>query len=186
MSKKTGRQFQRDEVWEIATKYATSRYSHTNFEEEYQSTRSSFYTVLDRAVIENIVDSDTVDAMEKKAKYNAEAKAGGAAVGRTEKHYSYLKKKRKEYMLPKEDAIELTITYAESQDSKRYFCTQNYVTEQLINRTIKKTVVDNWVGDEIVQKLKSKSLKSNNTVSTAKFWEELETFRENNATSKDN
>lgn len=185
MAKKTGRQFSRDEVWEIATKYATSRYSHTNFEEECQSSRSSFYTVLDRAVIENIVDSDTVDAMEKKAKYNAAAKVGGAGVGRTEKHYAYLKKKRKEYMLPKEEAIKLTIMYAESQESKKYFCKQKHIAEQLVNRAIKKAVIDNWVEDEVVKKLKSKSLKSNNTVSTAKFWEELETFRENNA-SKDN
>lgn len=185
MTKKTGRQFSRDEVWEIATKYATSRYSHTNFEEEFQSTRSSFYTVLDRAVIENIVDSDTVDAMEKKAKYNAEAKAGGAAIGRTEKHYSYLRKKRKEYMLPKEEAVELSIMYAEHKASKKQFCKEKHITEQLLNRTIKKAVIYNWVGDEVVEKLKEKSIRMNGSVSTAKFWEEMEMLRENNA-GKDN
>lgn len=181
MAKKTGRQFSRSEVWEIATRYATSKYSHTNFEEEYQSSRSSFYTVLDRAAIENIVDAETVTAMEERAKYNAEVKAGIPGAIRSEKHYSYLRKKRKEYMLPKEKAIEMAITYAESLYSKKLFCRRFHITEQLLDRTLYKAIVDNWVSDEVVKQLKAKSLKLNGGESTIKFWEQLKTYRERNA-----
>jgi len=175
---KTARQFSRDEVWEVATKYATSRYSHTDFEEEYQSNRSSFYTVLDRAVIENIVDSDTVSKMEKKAKYNAEAKAGRPGAGRTEKHYLHLRQKRKEYLLSMEETIKVTMAYAESSDKKKQFCRKYHITEKLLNRTIYKAVIKKWVNDEVVMMLKRKSLSANDSVSTIKFWEQLLAFRE--------
>lgn len=181
MAKKTGRQFSRNEVWEIATRYATSKYSHTDFEVAYQSSRSSFYTVLDRAVIENIVDAETVIAMEERAKYNSEVKAGKPGAIRSEKHYAFLRKKRKEYMLPKEKAIEMTITYAESLYSKKLFCRRIHISERLLDRTLYKAIVDNWVSDEVVNLLKAKSLKLNGDESTIKFWEQLKTYRERNA-----
>jgi len=181
MAKKTAKQFSRKEVWEVATRYATSKYSHNDFEEEYQSSRSSFYTVLDRAVIENIVDSDTVGLMEARAKYNSEVKAGKPGEIRSEKHYSYLKKKRKEYMLSKEEAIKITITYAESPYSKKQFCRRIHISEQLLDRTIYKSIIDNWVSDEVVMLLKVKSLKLNGGEATIKFWEQLKSYREYNA-----
>jgi len=179
MAKKTGKQFSRGEVWDVATKYARTKYSHIDFEREYNSSRSSFYTVLDRAVIENIVDTQTVEAMESKAEYNARSKAGEAGAGSTQKHYKYLKKKRKDYILPKEDTITITEMYAKSVYNKAAFSREYYISEQLLNRSIKKAVIENWISDEIVDQLKAKSIYQNPGASTIRFWEELKFFREN-------
>lgn len=179
---KTGRQFSRSEVWDVATKYVSvEKYSHTDFEAEYDSTRSSFYTILDRAVIENVVDTETVEKMEKKAACNAENKAGEAGAGRTKKHYAYLKAKRRKYLLPKNDAITITEMYARSVYNKKNFCREYYISEQLLNRSIKKAVIENWVSDHVVKQLKEKSIRQNPGAQTFRFWEELYIFRENNA-----
>ena len=178
---KTGKKFSRSEVWEVATKYANCvKYSHTDFETEYESTRSSFYAVLDRAVIENVVDADTVEKMERKASYNAENKAGDAGAARTKKHYAYLKAKRKEYLLPKKEAINMTEMYAKSVYNKKSFCREYYISEQLLNRTIKKSIIENWISDEVVKQLKEKSIRNNPGKNTTRFWEEIFTFRAKN------
>jgi len=180
MTKTTARQLSRSEVWDVATRYAGQvKYSHTDFEMAYNSSRSNFYAVLDRAVIENIVDTQTVENMEKKAARNAENKAGEAGRRRTKNHYAYLKSKRREFLLPKKDAIHMTEMYARSVYNKKTFCREHYISEQLLNRSIKKAVIENWVAESVVKQLKEKSTNQNPGAQTYKFWDELLMFREN-------
>lgn len=181
MAKRTAKDFSRYEIWCIATSYANtnSANSHEIFEKEYEISTGTFYTLLEKAVVENIVDNETVLKMEEKARNNSEAKAGSAGAIRSERHYNFLKEKSKQYMLVKQDAISITKKYAESILYKKAFCKANYITEQLLDRTILKAIIDNWISDETVDKLKAKSLRQNNGEYVLKFWEKVEKIREN-------
>ena len=111
---------------------------------------------------------------------NSEAKVGRNARKRSFKHYQSLVVKRTEYMLPKNKAIELTKAYADTEKTKAQFIASEYVTEALLNRTILKCIVENWVSDEVVLKLKEKSLGKDSSPKVQEFWEQIETFRSEN------
>lgn len=182
MSKKTAKDLSRKQIWEIATGYAQTNYaySHEYYEREFQISKGTFYTALEKAVIEHIVDMQTVELMAAKAAYNSSVKAGEAGAGRSRKHYDYLKKKRALYRLPKKQAIKWTVKYAESQFNKKEFANRACITTQLLDVTIKEAIEKSLVSDEIVAKLKEKSLRQYNGQSVFDFWDELEATRRNN------
>lgn len=182
MTTKTAKDFSRNDIYKIATDYAntSAEYSYQYFCREYEISKGTFYTVLEKAVIENIVDSNTVIAMAKKAKSNSENKAGKRCGNRSQKHYEYLIQKRRIYMLGKKESVEWTEKYAQSNLDKLGFCSKNHITRQLLDRTILKATIDNWISDEIFNLLKQKSLKKNSTAKVLEFWEKLESFRQGN------
>lgn len=182
MTKKTAKDFSRNVICKIATDYANTNgeYSYRYFCREYGISKGTFYTILEKAVIENIVDFNTVIAMAKKAKKNSENKAGERCGDRSQRHYEYLIQKRKIYVLGKKESIEWTEKYARSNLEKLEFCSKNHITGQLLDRTILKTTIDNWISDEIFNLLKQKSLAKNNTAKVLEFWERLELFRNGN------
>lgn len=182
MAKRTAKQFSRKKIWEIATQYANteSAYSRDYYSREYSISYGTFYSLLERAVIESIVDEETVQKMAKKAGNNAAAKAGEEARQRSEKHYAYLLLKRKVYMFPKVEAVEYTIKYAYSAYDKKSFCKANFIDTKLFDRTVYKVVLENWVSDEVVSKLKEKSLRKNSGENVLAFWEQLLNFRNEN------
>ena len=182
MAKRTAKNFSRKKIWEIATEYANTvdAYSRDYYSREYGISYSTFYTLLERAVIESIVDEETVQNMARKAGNNAAGKAGEGARRRSEKHYEYLLLKRNMYILPKTEAMEYTIKYAYSAYDKRIFCKENYIGTKLFNRTVYKAVLENWVSDEVVIKLKEKSLQKNNSEKVLAFWERLLNYRNGN------
>lgn len=182
MAKRTARDFSRKEIWDIATLYAktVSEYSSEYFSEKYSITRNTFYTLLERAVIENIVNDEIVLDMANKAAYNSKVKAGEAGEMRSRKHYGQLIERRKTYMLSKEDAISITTRYASCEVSKTRFVNNNYITTKLFDRTLYRAVVENWVSDETVQRLQEKSLKNNDQKKVLEFWSRLLYFRNEN------
>lgn len=138
------------------------------------------YSLLEKAVIENVVDNSIVELMAAKAAYNSSIKAGGAGRIRSEKHYTYLKQRREQYMLTKEQAIDFTSEYAKSDLSKEDFCRSKFLTIALLNRTISKAIIESWVSDNIVDVLKEKSLKKSSTKKVLDFLEKIEYFRNEN------
>ena len=130
--------------------------------------------------MENIVDIETVRLMAQKAMDNSEAKVGRNARKRSFKHYQSLVVKRTEYMLPKNKAIVLTKDYADTENTKEQFIASMYVTDALLNRTILKCIVENWVSDEVVLKLKEKSLRKDSSPKVQEFWEQTEALRSEN------
>lgn len=179
---KTVKDFSRKQIAMIAKQYAASSspHAHTKISEEQEISDSTFYTILRKAVVENIVDMKTVQLMAQKAMDNSEAKVGRKARKRSFKYYQRLVVKRTEYMLPKDKAIELTKAYANTEKTKSQFIARMYVTEALLNRTLLKCIVENWVPDEVVLKLKKKSLGKDNSPKVQEFWEQIETFRSEN------
>ena len=178
----TIKDFSRKRIAMIAKQYAASSspHAHTKISEEQGISDSTFYTILKKAVVENIVDIETVRLMAQKAMDNSEAKVGRSARKRSFKYYQSLVVKRTEYMLPKNKAIELTKAYADTEKTKAQFIASMYVTEALLNRTILKCIVENWVSDEVVLKLKEKSLGKDSSPKVQEFWEQIETFRSEN------
>lgn len=177
---RTAKDFSRKQIWGVATKYAFTEkeYSHEYFERDLGISTGTFYTLLKKAVIENIVDDEIVDMMKGKAKYNASLHAGEKGAKRSENHYEFLKKKRAIYMLPKDEAIKITMKYCETVRSKKEFARENCITIKLLNRTILKSIVESWVSDEIVMRIKKRSLRRN--PDALEFWEKVEKLRENN------
>lgn len=175
--------FTRKEIWQIAAQYAHFPYvySHQFFETEYEITESTFYSILNRAVIWNIVDDKIVQLMQQKAVYNSNRRAGRNAAKYSNRHYDRLKAQRTQYMLSRKVSVAITEEYARTDMSKGKFCNFKYMTESLLNRTIKKCIICNWIPDETVELLKKKSMKNGGTV---EFWNELEKIRERNKNNR--
>ena len=186
MAKRTAKEFSRKKVWEIATQYARtlSAYSRDYYSREYGINYSTFYSLLERAVVESIVDEETVRDMAIKAGNNAAGKAGEGARKRSEKHYEYLLLKRNMYMLPKTESIEYSIKYAYSAYDKQRFCEANFIDTKLFDRMLYKAIVESWVSDEVVAKLQAKSLQKDNSEKVLVFWEQLIDFRNGNTKNR--
>lgn len=182
MKKRTAREFSRKKIWEIATQYASTDYAYSRdyFSREYDITYKTFYTILERAVIESVVDEKTVMDMASKSAYNAATKGGKSAKERSLRHYRYLMLKRNKYMLPKWEAIQLITRYSNSEFAKKTFAALNFIEPKLFDRTLYEAILENWVSDEVVEKLKKKSLTNNSGEKTLVFWEELLRLRNEN------
>ena len=89
---KTIKDFSRKRIAMIAKQYAASSspHAHTKISEEHGISDSTFYNILKKAVVENIVDIETVRLMAQKAMDNSEAKVGRNARKRSFKHYQSL------------------------------------------------------------------------------------------------
>ena len=59
--------FSRAQLYKIAFRYATSEhdFSHSYFENECKISKSTFYNILQKAVVENIVSDNIVEKMAK-------------------------------------------------------------------------------------------------------------------------
>lgn len=181
MAKRTAKDFSRSKIGEIATQYAETpeSYSHTFFEKEYEISQTTFYTILEKAVIENVVSNETVLEMAGKASSNSSEKAGEPGETRSAKHYKYLIQKRKIYMLPKKEAIDLADRYSKSKLRKKEFAEKYYYTTALMDRTIMKCIIDCWIKDETVSLLKNKALQQHKSEEAIRFWDKLEEMRTN-------
>lgn len=182
MTKRTARDFSRKQIWEIANSYANTgyEYSHDYYEREYKISKSTFYTILEKAVIEHIVNLDIVELMCKKAAYNSGVKAGEAGYERSIKHYDYLKKKRAQYRVSKKQAVHLTIKYSESKLLKNEFAKENYISTKMLDIIFKDAIINCWVSDEVVNKLKQKSLRQDSSQRVLNFWFKIENLRREN------
>lgn len=187
MAKRTAKDFSRNMVNKIATKYAqtSGEYSYNFFCREYGVTKHTFYAILERAIIQNIVSLDIATKIAAKAKANSEEKAGVGAGIRSERHYEYLFLKRKEYALNESESIMFTQKYADSKLPKNEFCEANYISVELLNRTIFKVIAENFVEDDIVAKLKEKSLEKDSSEQVVVFWKNLEQSRNENRKNRE-
>lgn len=182
MAQRTAKNFSRKQIWEIATEYANTNcaYSRDYFSREYDISYNTFYKLLERAVIESIVDEATILRMADKSAHNSDDKAGEGARKRSQKHYKYLMLKRNVYILPKKEAIVLTTNYANSVLAKSAFLRNNFMDRKIFDRTVYKAVLENWVSDEVVEMLKSKSLRYDSSEKVQKFWDQLLKYRNEN------
>lgn len=158
MTKRTARDFSRYEISKIAKAYANTpiNYSCEYFSREYRISIRTFYTLLEKAVVESIVDDSIVDLMQAKAMGNSEIKAGLPGAIRSQKHYEHLKMKRNIYCPSKSNAAKLTIDYANSTLHIASYAKKICMTPEALKRIIRTSVAEKYVSQSIVDLLKEK------------------------------
>ena len=96
-------QLSRQEIKDITIQYSRTNYvlAANYFSKEYNISAATFYSAIEKAVIEHIVDIDVVNLVKKKAIQNAYAHANtsaDAARKRVINHYNELIRKRNQFV----------------------------------------------------------------------------------------
>lgn len=179
---RTVRKFSKAQIAEIANYYADPKTKHARdyFAEKYGINHKRFYAILEKAIIQGIVSDEIVKAMKYKAENNAREKVGNKAINRTREHYSRIMKQRKEYQLPKKQAVKIAKEYSITSVPKSEFARKNYMTVELLNRTIKRCIIENLIEDDVVRVLEMKSLAKDNSEKVQIFWRRLWEIRKEN------
>ena len=136
-------QLSRQEIKDITIQYSRTNYvlAANYFSKEYNISAATFYSAIEKAVIEHIVDIDVVNLVKKKAIQNAYAHANtsaDAARKRVINHYNELIRKRNQFVFRKSKIIVLTNRYL-SMDSNFTiddFCMTEYIDYELFVKTI--------------------------------------------------
>lgn len=154
--KKTVKDFSKKQIQNIAYEYANSSWFYIFFCEEYNISQNVFYSLLKKAIVENICDMETAIKIKNKTMNNAEFFTGFHARIKSQRYYDTLLQKRKTFLPSINTIKETTIAFANSGFDKKVFAARNYVTISLLNRIIIKAVTDNLLKKDDLLKLKEK------------------------------
>lgn len=182
MEKRTARDFSRKEEYEVALLYASSyqEFSANVIAEALGVSESTCRTVLDNAVIHNVVNDKIVRLMSEKAARNAQIHAGIKGKYSSLKHYETLRAKRAAYLPSKREIIIIVKSYAESDLPKECFSQTHYITKQLLTKLIHLAIVNCYVNDKTVDLLKAKSIERYGLSDVEDFWKEILNNRNEN------
>ncbi len=136
-------QLSRQEIKKITIQYSRTNYvlSAKYFSKEYDISPATFYSAIEKAVVEHIVDIDVVNLVKKKAIVNAYAHANTSADAarlRVINHYNTLIEKRNQFVFKKSEIIDLTNKYLSLVDNFTIddFCMTEYIDYELFVKTI--------------------------------------------------
>lgn len=182
MEKRTARQFSRREVAFIAKSYADSKndFDYRDYMVFYNISRHTFYKLLERAAVENIVDDDIVRRMREKAIFNVQHKHDGKGIDRINNHYDALEQKRKLYGVTEEVAIQMIKNYSKSEQDKHSFCEEAGMTTQFFDKIMMMYITTSKVDDETFQELSKKGIRNNFSRQAMIFWKEIAKKRKSN------
>lgn len=149
---------------QIAEKYANSNgeFARSYFMKEYGISASCFYKILETAIVCNWVSDETVKKMEAKALLNQKAHIAEAGLS-TRKHYAKMRQKRQEYILSfyTEKEIEnLAVNFAYSPLSKKEFSETEGISVGMLDKLLKKAIVELIVDDIIFDAIRHRSLEN--------------------------
>lgn len=181
MKIRTAKDFSRKEIYEIALLYSKGTYSYHDFIDEFGSSQSTFYTLINWAVVKGIVPDKVVVQIEAVAVLNSTDQIGSISkdsraqdvAARGQKCNRLRRLDRLNYTFPKSEAIEIIKKYIACDLSKDEFCKQNYMTEAVFGRTLKKAVVKKWIGVKMIDQLREKSYKFNDKERVDSFFASL-------------
>jgi len=174
--------FSRAQIEKIATEYAMSEpaYDHSPFELAYDISKSTFYNLLDKAIIESIVGEGIARKIGQKASMNSSVKAGRNAGIRSKIHNANLMKKRETFTFSKVEAKKVATKYAKSSLNKEAFCKSNCITKKLFDNALVRAIAECWIDDKTYEAIKSKALRNNgNSSSTCELFRKLDEMRNN-------
>ena len=182
MEKRTTRQFSRKEVALIAKSYAdiSNGFDYRDYAKSYNISKHTFYKLLERAVVENIVEADVVKGMYEKSLFNVSRKHEGKGKQKIIEHYEDMWEKRQNYNIPEMAALQLIKEYANSDLTKQAFCEEYAITKNFFSAILKKYIVTDKISDETFEKLSKKGLKNNFSKDAMNFWSELIAKRKSN------
>lgn len=174
--------FSRKKIREIATEYATTNlaYNHSYFEKEYEISEATFYNILQKSIVESIVNDEIAKCIGKKAQANSEQKAGKYAGIQTKRHQEHLLMKRKTFKFSKSYATKIAIMYSKSNLDKKSFCHANVIHSRLFDDALVRAVVERWIDDKAYERIKSKAFKNHGSSSNAyELFQKLDKLRNN-------
>lgn len=131
---KKATEFSRQQIKKIAESYAhtDSKYSADYFSREYRISTNTFYTLLDKAVVESIVDLSVVNLMKNKACKNAKLHAGDAAYVRSARHYDHLIMKREIFIPSTNKCIQISTEFVKSNLSFETYSKKNCMPKDFL------------------------------------------------------
>lgn len=169
----------RNEIKRIAVSYATSpdEVSASYYVEEYNVTESVFYSCLEKAVMESIVDLETANMIAAKAGRNGARHAGEGARVNSSKHYQRFIDARKGFKFKATDRKKFVKMYANSEKGFKSFCNDECVATSILSEAIWTAVINEEVDDAVIEKLYEKSVKARGEEKAKPYYDELKARR---------
>lgn len=190
---RTLKDFSRKRIARIAILYSYGNYGYCDFQEDYPYvSRSVFYSILDAAVVENIVSDDVASRMQKVSLDNSYRQvydksglsAAKKSVERGKATWRKRMRDRHDFNFNKTTSKQLAIAYANSSLSLNDFCKDNCIPVNLFNRTLKNAIINCYVSDKVVRQLREKALKFNEEEKVNQFFDFLCEKRKENKSRK--
>ncbi len=190
---RTVKDFSRKEIHGIAMLYAEGLYTYHDFVSQYMASQSTFYSILSKAVIEQIVPDDVaediknVSAANSVLKVETISKNGKKASDAGQRGLRAWKKRlirRQNFQFPKQEAIKIAENYAKSPLPQKDFSRENYMPVKLLSQTLKRAIILNWIPDSLVEELRQKALIYNDQERVNRFFDLLSRARKENKCQK--
>lgn len=172
----------------ITEEYANSaaQFARSYFCKKYEITTSCFYKILEKSVINNLVEDVTVQKMIKKAIENQNAHKNGAGASSVIK-YAKMYTKRYKYIAEtmKVNAIkELAEDFASKPNiSKMQFASSYGVNSKVVDYCLERAIIENIVDDFTVKAIQTRSIANaatNNIDMIKNYFTNLKRIREEN------
>ena len=157
--KRTLRDLSRKEIKKMAEHYAYSpaRCSAEYLAEKYYNVSvNTFRKAIEKAVIESMVDRDTVYEMQKKASYNAYLHNGNPGKIRSIRHYDDLMEMRDSYMPSPKASVQLIEKLANSNLSLEEFAAKEVYTAHFVRKILYYCIEEDLISTRIFDLLKEK------------------------------
>lgn len=182
------RDFSRSEINQIAVHYATTScdFSALYYAGLYNISESTFYSLIGKAIKEHIVSEQIAKMIAVKSARNSERHGGDGGKERSKARYRRLMEQRKVFEFSRDTREYYTIEYANSDYAvdMKVFAGIHYMSRVLLQRTLVSAVVDNIVGDEVVEKLRQKALQHNPAWHVERLFRTLKQQRQKNIDEK--
>ena len=180
--------FSRSEINKIAVHYATTScdFSALYYAMLYNTSESTFYSLIGKAIKEHIVSEQIAKMIAAKSARNSERHGGDGGKERSKARYRRLMEQRKVFEFSRDTREYYAIEYANSDNAvdMKVFAGIHYMSRVLLQRTLVSAVVDNIVGDEVVEKLRQKALQHNPAWHVERLFRELKRRRQQNIDEK--
>lgn len=174
--------FSRLEIKKIAEEYANSCYTRSYFCEKYNISPSTFYNILDKAIVEHIVSFNTAINMKKRAIANKrERLKSNKGIKSTTEHYNKLLESRNNFIFNKMVRLSILKEFSERdiRESKTEFCINHVFDIELLEKIFIFSIIHNELPNKIYLKIKENSLIAiSDTNSVNNFFNLLEKLKE--------
>lgn len=162
----TAKDFSRGQIHNIAKSYSTGKYSYHDFMNEFGCSQGTFYSVINRAIVESIVSDSIMEAIETVAVANSACKVDDetaneqlviGAIYRGKHCNTRRRLKRASYVCSKKETIFLIEQYLASNEPKAKFCEKFYITTKLFDRSLKHAIIYSWINLTVVNQLRKRA-----------------------------
>ena len=155
--------FSKYEIRDIAKEYANSCMSRSDFCEKYFISSTTFYNILDKAIVEHMVSYETAIKMQNKALYNKSVRLKSKKGAQTTKqHYTNLLEKRRNFIFTKSERFKILKEFSKRdlRESKAAFCEAHFFDIELLEKILIFSIVYGELPKKTYSKIKENSLMS--------------------------